>query len=176
MKIKLLILLFACMTACKSYAGFITFEADQDSYNAGDEVTVDFFLNNANPVIDFLEVEYLFDDVALGFDMFAVTADVFANTTFDFAFDDFGLLIIQVGFLAGWDSFLGTSFQLGSATFTALENGVGADLTLGSILAQDAAFNDVEPSVESTNAVPAPAAIWLLSLSLVFAGVVRKRQ
>lgn len=90
MKFKLVAMFLLFMFGCVANASVISYQSDQPTYDTNDIVLVDFYINNANPALDFLEVEFAFDDTLLSFDSFSVTNDVFLNTYFDDAFDDFG--------------------------------------------------------------------------------------
>ncbi|XPF93142.1 PEP-CTERM sorting domain-containing protein [Colwellia sp. RE-S-Sl-9] len=159
---KKVILTFLTLLAFNVNAGLITTTSDQVTYNAGDTVLVDLFINEANPSIDWLQVEYLFNNTELSFEGFSITNEVFDNTYYDDIFADVDLLTIQVGFLADWSNFLGTSFQLGQLEFTALSSSVSADFTLADVFAEDKDFNPV-----SVQAVPEPSAIALFALGLL---------
>lgn len=166
MKFKLVAMFLLFMFGCVANASVISYQSDQPTYDTNDIVLVDFYINNANPALDFLEVEFAFDDTLLSFDSFSVTNDVFLNTYFDDAFDDFGFFIIQIGFEFDWSDFLGTSFLLGQAAFTALDDSVGADLLLTDVFAQDEFFNDISATSVS---VPALFGLIFLSFATVFA-------
>jgi hypothetical protein len=160
---KKFFVVFAFFLSINANASLISFEANQASYNDGDTVLVDIFLNSANPALEWLEAELLFDDSLFSFEQFAVTGDVWFNTWYDDGFTNADLLIIQIGFLADWIDELGTSFKLGQAEFTAIGDGVTFGLSTADIYAEDAYYEEI-----SAQQVPEPSIIALLGLAGLF--------
>lgn len=154
-----------------TYASLITTQNDQVSYNAGDPVVVEFFANNANPMIDWLDIEYSFDDSLLSFDSFMLDNDVFLNSEFDDSYALFGALFLTVDFVPDWSDFLTTSFKLGEVRFTALADSVDGALQLESIFAADENFVGISqdklqvsvPEPESLAFIPVLACMLLLN-------------
>ncbi|MFA3791995.1 PEP-CTERM sorting domain-containing protein [Aliiglaciecola sp. SL4] len=171
---KFLILIFSLTLAINANAGLISTETDQNSYNMGDVVTVDIFVNELNPNLDFLELDFVFDDSQLAFvDNSWLDSDEIVNFgAFGDAFTYLSnTLIMQASFLYGITDIVGTSFQLGELQFTALTN-INTPLFSSLIVtAQDVNFNDIEAQV----AVPEPSGIALLSIAAVLL-LIRRRQ
>ncbi|WAJ71838.1 PEP-CTERM sorting domain-containing protein [Catenovulum adriaticum] len=155
---KSLMIFFAWVLTFNANAGLITTQPDQTTYNSGDIVTVDFYVNNANPIIDWLNVEYRFDDSLFSFDSFTVTNEVFSNSYLDDGYilpSASDLLILNVGFLSNWDEALTTSFKLGAAEFTALSNTASPDFTLIDQFVTDVNGSEI-PVEQQQVAVPEP--------------------
>ncbi|MGJ8679672.1 hypothetical protein [Paraglaciecola sp.] len=170
---KFLAVLFSLALAFNANAGLITAQADQTSYNTGDTVTVDLYINNLNPIADYLLLDYAFDSSELAFDSFQFADSVWDNTegfldadgsTFD------GLIAFTIDLVDNWSDTLGTSFKLGQGQFTALQDSVSADFDLSILLAEDANFNVIP---DDQIQVSAPSGIALFSL---FAGLVFMRK
>lgn len=157
---KTFFVVIALVLSMNANASLISFDVDQASYNDGDTVVVDIFLNSANPDLDWLEIEFLFDNSLLSFDQFFVTDDVWNNTDYDDAYSDLSSLFVFVGFLADWSVELGTSFKLGQAEFIAIGDITDVNLTTVDIFAQDADFNQIAPQQ-----VPEPSTVALIALS-----------
>lgn len=175
---KLLVTLLTLVLAFNAKAGLITSQSDQNTYNSGDTVTVDFYVNNANPMIDWLAVEYIFDNSLLAFERFTITKDVFDNSYFDDGYvlpSEPDLLILNVGFNLDWDDFLTTSFKLGEVEFTALSDAASVNLQLSDIYAED--LNMIPISQDNLQvSVPEPASFAFIPL---FAGLLllkRRKQ
>jgi hypothetical protein len=172
---KFLVLVFFFTLAANVNAGLISAETEQTNYNNGDTVTVDIFVNNLNPALDFLELDFGFDDSLLSF----VENSWFdSNGVFDFgafgdAFAGFSAdtLVIQANFLNGITDVLGTSFKLGELQFTALGDVNMLMFSSSIVTAQDVNFNDVEP--QATVSAPAGLLLCLVSLGLF---LIRGRQ
>lgn len=175
---KSLMIFFAWVLTFNANAGLITTQTDQTTYNSGDIVTVDFYVNNANPIIDWLDVEYRFDDSLFAFDSFTVTNEVFSNSYLDDGYilpSASDLLILNVGFLSNWDEALTTSFKLGAAEFTALSDAASIDLQLSNILASDANFNDISQAQLQVS-VPEPASFAFIPLFAAAFLFMKKRK
>ncbi|WP_032096166.1 MULTISPECIES: hypothetical protein [unclassified Alteromonas] len=170
MKIANLILIIGLMMSFSSKASLITFSSDSSSYSTGDLIELEVFINEANPAIDFLEIVWEFDSSLFEFDMLTITDGVFDNSYFDDAFASGDELLLQLGFSADWDSFLGTSFTLGTFSFIALEDNVTSpELMLIDMFAQNFDGDDI-----SATSVPAPPT--LLMLCIVGIAFLRKRM
>lgn len=176
---KYLAVLFSLVLTFNANASLITAQADQSSYNTGETVTVDLYINNLNPIADFLLLDYAFDSTELAFDFFDFTDSVWNNTegfldADGFTFD--GLIAFTIDFVDNWSDTLGTSFKLGQGQFTALQDSVSADFELSVFLAEDANFNiipDEELQIAAPAKVSAPSGIALFSL---VAGLFLMRQ
>jgi hypothetical protein len=162
---KIFLALFT-MIACNAHAGLLTQVSDQATYNNGDNVLVNFYINDANAAIDWLHAEYYFDNTQLSFNGLTITNDVYDNTYYDDAYSVGNLLTLDIGFLSDWQLNLGNSFLLGQMSFTALANNVGATFQLEDIYAQNADFADVELQ-QGAQSVPEPSLLALMLLSLV---------
>jgi len=169
---KFLILIFSLTLAINANAGLISSETDQASYNIGDTVIVDVFVNHINPSLDFLELDFSFNDSQLAFveNSWLDSADIFNFGAFADAFTFLpDTLIIQASFLNGITDVVGTSFQLGELQFTALTNIDTPLFSTAIVTAQDVNFNDVEAQIE----VPEPAGIALFSIAALL--LIRRR-
>ncbi|GAC12650.1 hypothetical protein [Paraglaciecola chathamensis] len=161
MKIANLILILGLMMSFSSKASLITFSSDSSSYSTGDLIELEVFINKANPAIDFLEIVWEFDSSLFEFEMLTITDSVFDNSYFDDAFASGDELLLQLGLFADWDSFLGTSFTLGTFSFIALEDGVSSpELLLTEVLAQNIDFEEI-----NAKAVPAPSSLAIFCIA-----------
>jgi hypothetical protein len=170
MKIANLILIIGLMMSFSSKASLIAFSSDSSSYSTGDLIELEVLINEANPAIDFLEIVWEFDSSLFEFDMLTITDSVFENSYLDIAYPLGDELVLQLGFLADWDSVLGTSFTLGTFSFIALEDNVTSpELVLIDMFAQNFDGDDI-----SATSVPAPPT--LLMLCIVSIALFRKRM
>ncbi len=149
-------------------AGLITTGSDQTSYNNGDIVTFDVWVNALNPDLDNLFFDLSFDDTQLSF----IDNSWFdSDEVFDFfAFGDAFLLApttvaVETFFLNGITDVVGTSFKLGELQFTALGNLTNPRLDFALLVdAQNIYGETIEPQV-----LPEPSTLALFSLmSLLF--------
>ncbi|WP_269520462.1 hypothetical protein [Alteromonas sp. BMJM2] len=161
MKIANLILIIGLMMSFSSKASLITFSSDSSSYSTGDLIELEVFINEANPAIDNLEFLWEFDSSLFAFEMLTITDSVFDNAYFDDAFASGDELLLQLGLFADWDSFLGTSFTLGTFSFIALEDNVTSpELMLIDMFAQNFDGDDI-----SATSVPAPPTLAILCIA-----------
>lgn len=167
---KFLAVIFSFLFAFNANAGLITTQSDQDNYSVGETVVVDFFVNDANPLIDWLNVDFSFDDSLFAFNSFTITDDVFFSRYYDDGYDIGDLLVLELGLLPNWSDILTTSFKWGQAEFIALSDVSSPAFNVVNIIAQDNGFNDIAPQE-----VPEPAtlAIFPLIAGLLF---MRRRQ
>jgi hypothetical protein len=176
---KFIALIFSMAFALNANASLLSFESDQSDYNTGDLVTVEVFVNDINPAIEFLDAEYTFNDAELEYNLgsFLVTDDVFDNSFFDL--DDLigNSVFLTVEFAPDYTDFLGTSFKLGEITFNALADSVSAGLELASVLAEDGFGDIIEGSdLQVSVSVPAPATLALFPLVAALMFMRRRRN
>lgn len=159
---KFLVFILSLVFVMNANAGVISAEADQAHYNNGDIVTVDVFVNDLNPTVDYLELDFSFDNLLLAF----IDDSWFdSDAVFDFGAQGYAYsylpdtLIIQSLFLDGITNVVGTSFKLGELQFTALSDITTPLFSSTVVVAQDIDFNDVAPQ-----AVPEPSTLALFSL------------
>lgn len=161
---KFLVFIFSLTLMVKANAGLISAVANQTTYNNGDTVVVDVFVNDLNPALDFLELDFSFDDSVLSFidNSWFDSAEVFSYGAFGDAFSlSPNTLILQANFLNGITDIVGTTFKLGELQFLAL-NSVNTPLFSSTIItAQDINFNNID----AQRAVPAPSGLALLSIA-----------
>ena len=169
---KFLAVLLSLAVMFNANAGLITTQSDQATYNAGDTILVDLFVNDANPVLDWLSVDFNFDSTQFLFNDFTVTDDVFLNSYYYGAYEVGTTFNVEVGFFSGWSDFLGTSFKLGQAEFTALEHTASPKFTIENVIALDVNYADVDPQVSAVSE-PSTVALFSLMAGLVF---MRKRK
>jgi len=161
---KFITAIVAVLFMFNAHAGLITTTSDQANYNTGDVVTIDFFVNDLNPSVDWLDISYYFDNTLLALDEFSWidSPEIISFGAFGFATSDFfapSIFYINLGFLDGFSDVLGTSFKLGQLQFTALSDSVVAELSLTNATALDFAGAIVEPQ-----SVSEPSGYVLLSL------------
>lgn len=156
---KILVLMFTLLCAAGAQAGLITVSTDQNTYNTGDTVIVELGVQNMNPAIDFLELDFSFDLAELEFVAFswfdsAVLFDfgAFGDAFLDFFSDD--MVIVQASFLDGIVDVATSTFALGQLEFVAQSDLTSVNLSLDSIFAQDFDFNEI---AEADLQVSAPA-------------------
>lgn len=147
-----------------SHAGLITTASDHANYNTGDLVSIDFFVNDLNPSVDFLDISYYFDNTLLTLDEFSWSdsPEIIGFGAFGLVSSDIfdpSIFYINLGFLHGFSDVLGTTFKLGQLQFTALSDSVVAELSLTNVIAFDFAGAIVEPQ-----SVSEPSGYVLLSL------------
>ena len=165
----------ALILSFNASAGLITIESDKDSYTAGEIIYADIYINNINPELDFLQVDYSFDNTKFFFDEFSwiETFDVFNLGGLSYAAEYApGTIGIDVQFLSGVTPVLGTSFLLANAEFEALTDVSAPVLSMPTILTSvDFGGN----SVSAVTDVPEPATLALFPLlaGLMF---IRKRK
>ncbi|WP_016956568.1 PEP-CTERM sorting domain-containing protein [Catenovulum agarivorans] len=174
---KFLAMIFSLALAFNASAGLITTQADQTNYNAGDFITLEFFVEDANPTIDWLQFEFAFDDSQFAFVDFS-WIDSFEVASYgafgDAYLVDTDILFMNVGFLDGFADVLGTSFKLGEVQFEALANAPSPTLSVVDSYVTDFDFTEIEPAQHQVS-VPEPATYALLPLiaGLLF---MRKRK
>ena len=159
---QFLTVLFSLVLAINANAGLISAEVDQTNYNSGDIVTVDIFINDLNPTLDYLELDFSFDDSLLSFIDYSwySSDEVFYFGALVDAYDSFlsDTLIVQALFLDGITDTLGTSFKLGELQFTALSDITTPLFSSTVVTAEDIDFNPINPQ-----AVPEPSTLGLFS-------------
>ncbi|MCM2680699.1 PEP-CTERM sorting domain-containing protein [Echinimonas agarilytica] len=174
---KLFVLIFTLISTLPTHAGLITSQSDQSSYNTGDLITIDLFINHATTDIAWLELKYDFDVTELGYELnsFALTPEAFNQSWFalDDVDDVFGSVFLWIGLFDGWDQALTNSFQLGQIQFTALNDISNFSLSLPDIYAEDpwgGVIDETSLQVE----VPEPSTIALLIAAT--AGLLARRR
>jgi|GEM_PF-1261979 len=147
-------------------ANFVSSNYIQRDYNTDEVVTVDLYVNNPNPELVWLDMDYTFDDTRLTFLDFVFTDEVLNNTWYTDAFDFSGLspITITLGFLDDWASNLPTSFKIGSVSFMATSN-VNPDFSISYI----DALNNQGDSIPTTaiTAVPEPSSMFLFAIAFI---------
>ena len=169
---KFLTLLFSIALMFNANAGLITTDTDNNSYDIGDIITVDFVINNPNPVIDFTYFEFVFDESIYDFINVGFTSNVDSyldwNSYAELDFFTSNIIVISAEWLSGWQTALGNSFTLAQATFELTSDAFNSDfLSLDYIEVIDVTANgDVYlDESEFQVAVPEPTTL------LLFAGV-----
>jgi hypothetical protein len=147
MKINMMAMMFALLSVFTARAELISFEPDQSTYNTGSLITVDVFINDANPDIDFISFEYIFAEPLFSFDSFlfeTIIEDSFDQIDYFDAYIENDVFIIELGFLLDWSKVLGTSFKIGQAFFVAEQDDVSFSLTEDVSIVEDSDGNPIQ--------------------------------
>lgn len=173
---KLYSILLTLFFAFNANAGLITTQADKDSYTAGETITVDFFVNDANPSIDFLQFDFGFDDSQFSFIDFSwMDSDEIYNfgASGDAYLASADELYLDVALLDGFAAELGTSFRLGHVQFEALVDSASPEFALLDQFVSDINFVEI-PVEQHQVSVPEPSTLAFFPLLAAMFWVRRK--
>lgn len=167
---KFLTLLFSIALMCNANAGLITTDTDKSNYVIGDIITVDFVINNPNPIIDFTYFEFVFDETIYNFKSIDFTNNVDSyldwSSYAELDFFSSNIIAISAEWLSGWQTALGNSFMLAQARFELTADSFNSDfLSLDYIEVIDVTTNgDIYlDESEFQVAVPEPTTLLLFS-------------
>jgi hypothetical protein len=146
-------------------ANLLSFTPNQVSYNAGDTVLIDIFVNNINPEAAEFEFDLGFDNLALTYNLFTFDDSVFFSAVTSEA-DVFS--VGTISFFTSWfdeADVPGPNFRLGQISFTALTANT-PNLIVSNLYLADDNFNEVTPHPSVTVPLPSSALLILMALAV----------